>query len=194
MDFLEQTMLPVPLWSVIVMLLISVATSLSFLVWTLLTEETFKRWFSVPLGLMSMIVLILLVVWLSIASNAKELAYTEDCEVKVVAFPDGHSAQMFYAANDNHNANQMFSGIVPDDHVVRRYVYKKEYHGIYFTQPRQWLRDNYRIVKKGSPVGTVIPKKGDWCCGNHEPQHCCEALQIPEFTKQHGCTGWHLIK
>src|SRR5688572_13802915 len=159
MEWLEQNVLPLPLWGIVLMLIGSIIAVLFFAAWSIFAEKPWHRVFAVPGGIVSISILIALIVWLTTACGGREVDHTQDCEIKIVTFPDGKSAQMFYAANVNHNANEMFNGIVPDDCVVRRYVYKREYSGIYFTAQRDWLQDTYRIVKKGSEEPQSDPQR-----------------------------------
>jgi len=143
-----MNILPLPCWVVVVSLLLMIVGGIASTVWFFFDDAKITRIKSGPLMGLTILSVISLIVWLVYAGNQVEVDYTEELEVKVVVFPSGKTAQMFYADGKNINANEYFGGIVPEDSMVERAVYKKTYSGIYYTEPRSALKDTYRIVKK----------------------------------------------
>jgi endonuclease/exonuclease/phosphatase (EEP) superfamily protein YafD len=90
--------------------------------------------------------------WL-LYSNAQtpQVYRTVDYTVKIVMFPDGKQIQMFHVDGENKNANMMFSCQVPEGQVVRRYIFKRVYCGIYYPVQNNErntsnIKDVYAIV------------------------------------------------
>lgn len=137
----------VPCWAVVVSLIVCVGLTIANAVW----------FFNAGIILYDFVwtalcgfAAIYLIVWLWRASSMVEVDYTENCEVKVVTYPDGKQAQMFTANGRNYNANLIFGCLIPEGAVVERVVYKKSYLGIYYSDldMRKALQDTYRIVDK----------------------------------------------
>jgi hypothetical protein len=145
-----MNILPLPCWVVVVTTILTIAGGIAATVWFFMDDMKLARMKSGLCMLLGFGIGISCLIWLIIAGNQREIDYTEVLEVKVVTFPSGKSAQMFYADGKNINANEHFGGIVPEDSVVERVVYKKEYCGIYYRDlnTRSSLKDTYRIVKK----------------------------------------------
>lgn len=139
---------PVSLWVVVLTMFGTSIASIALVIYSFLPAKPWHRILTIPASLMASALLIALCVWVYQASSEREIDFTQDCEVKLVTYPSGETVQMFYANDTNHNANRMFQRIVPEDSLVRRFVYKRAYHNIYFSDSRDFLADTYSIVKK----------------------------------------------
>ncbi len=84
------------------------------------------------------------------ANQSRELDRTVDYEVKTVTYPDGSQVQMYTVNGEHINANRQFGSQVPEGKVVRRYIYKRVYVGIYYSPDssngNNSIKDGWAIV------------------------------------------------
>jgi hypothetical protein len=138
--------LPVPCWSVVVLLLVSITiTTLSLI--TLFNAGLWKKLLIFPIFISGLISIISLIVWLLVAGcSCPEVDYEEDLPIQVVIYPSGKHVQMFAIGTKLFNANEMFGAYTPEKRCIKRIVFKKTYYGItYAPDTKESLLDQYSI-------------------------------------------------